>query len=279
MYIADQVRVGADYWLQLGWLLVLDDMYPPTGLLPQSNYALRALYPNGTLTTVTGGWGRGGADGPWTVAQLVGPQVSCAGTRSSTHHGMPHCRYFYGTSHEFSLAPAGTPKRLTLPNLCLQDPVVRGDGDLYVIDSYGQSIRKVSMPDRFVTRVAGITEDPGKPLCLLGSKASVCELMLLALRCLHHTGYIDGAALTAKMSFPSGGAFDAVGNLWFGSWENRAIRSLMMPAVVYPPPPPPNPPSPSPNPPPRPPPKPAPPPPPSPPPPSRGSLRSWHVLQ
>jgi DNA-binding beta-propeller fold protein YncE len=77
------------------------------------------------------------------------------------------------------------------------------DKSLYIADRDNNAIRKVTI-DGVVSTVAGATE----------------------------TGYIDGAAATARFDHPHGIACDAAGNIYVADTDNNAIRQISPTGVV-----------------------------------------------
>jgi sugar lactone lactonase YvrE len=194
----------------------------PTGLAIDSadnlyvadsgNNTIRMITPVGQVSTLAGVAGNGGSyDGPGVVATFSNPQglaADAAGNvyvadsnnytiRKITPSGMVST--FAGTAREGGNSDGtGAAARFYTPNGLVTDSA----GNVYVVDSYNMSIRKIT-PAGVVTTLA-----------LAGSPT-----------------YLDGY-MTASFSYPSGIAIDTAGNLFVADTLDHRIAKITTAGVV-----------------------------------------------
>ena len=197
-------RLGGNLSSVLPWLALL-----PLAALGQANYATPY-----TFTTIAGEAGTyGSADGTNSAARFFDPTavaVDSAGNLYVADYNSFAIRKLtpVGTSwavttlvglaqHPGSADGTNSAARFTGPSAVAVDSV----GNLYVVDSYNNTIRKVTPvgTNWVVTTLAG--------------KAGV-------------TGSADGTNSTARFNFPNGVAVDSAGNLYVADYYNDTIRKL-----------------------------------------------------
>ncbi|OLY94695.1 hypothetical protein BUE76_06455 [Cnuella takakiae] len=176
-----------------------------------NNNAVRKIAPDGTVSTFAGAATQGYADGTGTAARFNNPRgvaVDAQGNvyvadmtnnciRKITPAGVVST--FAGAKTAGYADGTGTAARFTNP----RDLTVDGQGNIYVVDSDNNGIRKIT-PAGVVTTIAG------------GSGA----------------GFSDGAGATAKFNEPKGIVAAADGTLYIADTENNRIRRVSTTGVV-----------------------------------------------
>lgn len=173
-------------------------------------YRIRKITPEGVVTTFAGSENGGHLDGTGTAAKFIGPTglaVDASGNiyvadlfwiRKITPAG--EVSTLAGSDHSGSEDGAGTAASFYQPD----GVAVDSSGNVYVADTFNQTIRKVTQAG-VVTTIAG--------------KAEV-------------DGSADGVGTEATFCAPEGIAVDASGNLFVADLGNNKIRKITPAKVV-----------------------------------------------
>lgn len=177
--------------------------------------AICKIAPDGTVTTLAGTLGtEGSADGPAASAGFAAPQgvaVDAAGNlyvgdtandtiRKITPNGMVITVAGALGNVQGSADGAGTAARFFDP----QGVATDGAGNVYVADTYNDTIRKITQAGT-VTTLAGAAGE---------------------------TGSADGTGAAARFYEPRGVAVDGAGNVLVADWVNATIRKITPVGVV-----------------------------------------------
>jgi sugar lactone lactonase YvrE len=176
--------------------------------IAEGNWRIRKVDPAGTITTAAGGGCCGGDGGPATSTHLsepVGVAVDAAGNLFIAERASARIRMVDPAGTITTVAGTGSAglsgdggaaisAQLSYPSGVAVDAA----GNLFIADMWNQRIRKVD-PAGTITTVAGGGSDG------LGD---------------------GGSAMSAQLSYPSGVAVDAAGNLFIADTENHRIREV-----------------------------------------------------
>ncbi len=179
-----------------------------------SAYTIRAIAPDGTVTTVAGlAHNPGTDDGTGSAARFSAPggiAVDSADNLYVTDYINCTVRKISPTGVVITLAGAaqqtgdvdgtGSAARFNGPGRAAVD----ANGNVYVADAGNGTIRQVA-PDGTVTTIAGLS----------GS-----------------AGYLDGTGGGARFNNPNGIASDAAGNIYVAEGSNRTVRKVTPAGVV-----------------------------------------------
>ncbi len=176
-----------------------------------NNNVIRKITPAGVVTTLAGSGGYGSADGSAAAATFSRPEgvaVDAGGNLYIADTGSNKIRVVTPAGAVSTLAGSGvggttngtgTAARFHEP----KGVAVDGSGNVFVVDYYGNKVRKVTSAG-LVTTVAGT-----------GS-----------------SGSLDGSAASATFYYPHGVAVDAGGNLYIAESQNRKIRMITPAGIV-----------------------------------------------
>ncbi|WP_412850406.1 T9SS type A sorting domain-containing protein [Chryseobacterium sp. PMSZPI] len=156
-----------------------------------------------TVTTFAGST-EGSADGTGTAAQFNRPEGICkdaAGNLYVTDTGNHSIRKITPQGQVTTLAGSGTYGNADGTGTAAQfggptGITVDNAGNVYVVDSYNERIRKIT-PQGLVTTLAGSS-----------------------------AGYAEGTGTAARFNRPEGIAVDAAGNLYVADRDNNSIRKI-----------------------------------------------------
>ncbi|HYC88740.1 MAG TPA: NHL repeat-containing protein [Thermoanaerobaculia bacterium] len=161
------------------------------------NNRIRKITPAGVVTTFVGGT-RGNMDGTGTSAQLSDPTGIAVGDDGGNW-------VFYVTDLENDnvrkITQAGVVTTVATGMNGAYGVAVAADGDVYVSETYGHTIKRIDMPSGTVTVVAGF---PGTP------------------------DFRDGTGTSAYFQYPAGIALDGSGNLFVADSSNNRIRQVVL---------------------------------------------------
>jgi sugar lactone lactonase YvrE len=178
-----------------------------------NNQSIRRISTTGVVTTVAGLANNvGSIDGAGSTARFNTP-----GGMAVDRDGNIYIAEYYGTIRKITPAgivtilagAAGLPgftdgvggaARFSTPSALAVD----GSGNVYVADTYGHTIRKIT-PAAVVTTLAG---SAGR------------------------SGYVDGTGAAARFRYPMGIAADAAGNVFVSDTDNFVIRKITPDGVV-----------------------------------------------
>lgn len=174
------------------------------------NNCIRKITPAGDVTTFAGSGTAGTADGIGIAAQFSSPTsivFDTTGNLYVTDALNSRIRKITPTGVVTTLAGStagyadgtGAAAQFNKPD----DIVMAPDGNLYVSDTYGNRIRKVTLAG-VVTTIAGNGV----------------------------AGYADGTAMSAEFNLPYGMSMDAVGNIYVGDMTNNRIRLITTDGIV-----------------------------------------------
>jgi sugar lactone lactonase YvrE len=165
------------------------------------NSRIRKITPAGVVTTFAGGT-RGNMDGTGTSAQLSDPTGIAVGDDGGNW-------VFYVTDLENDnvrkITQAGVVTTVATGISGAYGVAVAADGDVYVSEFYGNTIKKIDMPSATVTVLAG---SPGTP------------------------DFKDGTGTAAYFKNPAGIALDGSGNLFVADYSNNRIRQIVVATAV-----------------------------------------------
>lgn len=176
-----------------------------------NNNAVRKITPNGTVTTFAGAAAQGYVEGAGTVARFNNPRGVATDAQGNVYVAdmTNNCirkitpagvvSTFAGSRTAGSADGTGSAARFNAP----RDLTVDGQGNIYVVDSDNNGIRKIT-PAGVVSTIAG------------GGGA----------------GYSDGSGATAKFNEPKGIVAAADGTLYIADTENNRIRRISTTGVV-----------------------------------------------
>ncbi len=171
------------------------------------NHRIRAIAPNGTVSTLAGSGTDGYADGTLATASFSSPRGLCQAS-----NGTLYVVDTYGNnirriaSGQVTTLAGGGPAAddgiglaagFDQPRDCTVDP----SGNIYVTDTYNNRLRRIT-PEGVVTTIAGTTIGGGSFL----------------------TG-TDGSALASVLAYPAVPAWGPGGTIWFA--DNNAIRKFI----------------------------------------------------
>ena len=190
----------------------------------QANHTIRKVTTNGVVTTLAGLAGSyGSADGNGNAARFNNPNgVAVDGTgnvyvadtgnntiRKMTPAGIVMTLAGLGGSAG-STNGTGSSARFNHPTALAVD----GAGNVYVADTWNQTIRKLTQ-DGAVTTLAGLAQFSNTNTATNGI-----------------SGYADGTGSAARFNEPSGVAVDGDGNVYVADSANSTIRKITPGAVV-----------------------------------------------
>ena len=210
----DGTGVSAQFFFPKGMAL---DLSGNLIVADSRNYAIRAIAPDGKVTTIAGGNGKGSRDGPCREAQFSGPSDVAVAASGSIYVADPEGGLIrridpepcwvvtvagkgpvslseegWGGFRDGPVADAelGTPTGIAFDR----------DGNLFITDTRNNLVRRLS-PDGHVDTVVGIKSSAYVP------------------------GPRDGPGLEVSVSLPGGIAIDYQGNVYFTE-STDAIREL-----------------------------------------------------
>jgi sugar lactone lactonase YvrE len=174
------------------------------------NNRIRKISPTGVVTTIAGG-SPGFADGTGAAAKFYSPQglaIDAAGNIIVADIGNSRIRKISPAGVVTTIAGDGTygfadGTGATAKFYGPTDVAIDASGNIIVVDYSNHRIRKIS-PAGVVTTIAGDGT----------------------------LGYADGAAATAKFTYPTGVAIDKYGNIIVGDAGNYRIRKISPSGIV-----------------------------------------------
>ena len=182
------------------------------------NHAIRKISPDGTITTLAGGW-QGASDGFGTNAGFnfpCGIAVDTTGTiyvadqynhavRKISPGGLvTTLAGLAGNKNKGFSDSSGASARFNHPSALALD----SEGNIYVADTWNCAIRKIT-PNGGVTTLAGSTKAGGGVI-----------------------GSVDGSGTNALFNFPAGMAVDISSNIYVADTGNNAVRMISPAGVV-----------------------------------------------
>lgn len=173
----------------------------------RANNAIRKVTPAGEVTTLAGLGFSGSSDGMGPLARFNNPSGVALDREGNVFVADRHNHTIRRVAPDGRVSTVAGTARVSGNRDGLGaaasfyfpgDVAVDGQGNVYVVDTYNQSIRRIT-PDGMVTTLAGLSGV---------------------------TGASDGIGTAARFYYPEGIATDGAGNVWVADWGNHAIRRM-----------------------------------------------------
>lgn len=230
-----------------------------------SNHIIRTITPDGMTATFAGSGGSGSSDGV-SLAHLFTSLVGCARDSSGNFYVIDSnsikkiavdgtVSVFAGSGTPGSSDGIGSAAKFFAPKKIVLD----GSDNLYVTDSYNQTIRKITA-DGTVTTLAGSANFSGSsdgrgsaarfnnPYGLAIDSSGILYVADSSNNVIRKitsdgtvstfagskglSGFVDGNGTSARFYYPSGLTVDGTGNLYVADQNNHAIRKITASGTV-----------------------------------------------